>query len=94
MLHVRASELYPKKKLNETQESIPFPFSPLCGESVEYISHITEGVLALSNYRIYYQRSGKDGKGDFNIPLGLIEAAEIKDMFHIYFNCKNARTYR
>lgn len=96
MLHVRASELYPKKVLNETQDSasIPLPFSPLCGESVEHIGRITEGVLALSNYRIYYQRTGRDGKGDFNIPLGLIEYAEVKDMFHVYLSCKDARTYQ
>lgn len=96
MLHVRASELYPKKTLIETEESasIPSPFHPLCGEAVEYIGRITEGILALSNYRIYYQRTGKDGKGDFNIPLGLIEIAEIKDLFNIYINCKDARTYR
>ena len=96
MLHVRASELYPKKVLIETQESasIPSPFAPLSGESIEHISRVTEGVLAVSNYRVYFQRSGKDGKGDFNIPLGLIECVEIKELFHIYFQCKDARTYQ
>lgn len=96
MLHVRAASLYPKKDLIETQESasIQPPFNPLCGEFIEYIGRITEGVLALSNYRIYFQKTGKDGKGDFNIPLGLIEAAELKDMFYVYLTCKDCRTYR
>ena len=96
MLHVRASELYPKKELIETHEtaSIQAPFTPLCGESIEYIARIADGVLALSNYRLYYQKTGKDGKGDFNIPLGLIEAVEIKELFYLYISCKDCRTYR
>lgn len=96
MLHVRASELYPKKVLIETQESasIPSPFAPLSGESIEHISRVTDGVLAMSNYRVYFQRSGKDGRGDFNIPFGLIECIDVKELFHIYFQCKDARTYQ
>lgn len=96
MLHVRASELYPKKELIETLESasIQAPFTPLCGESIEYIARIADGVLALSNYRVYYQKTGKDGKGDFNIPLGLIEGIEIKELFYLYISCKDCRTYR
>ena len=96
MLHVRASELYPKKQLTETHESASIvpPFVPLYGESIEFMGRITDGVLSLSNYRVYFQRAGRDGRGDFNIPLGLIESAELKDLFHIYFHCKDVRTYR
>lgn len=96
ILHVRASELYPKKPLVETQDSasLPLPFNTLCGEAVEFIGRITDGVLALSNYRLYFQRTGKDGRGDFNIPLGLIEMVEVKELFHLTINCKDARTYR
>lgn len=94
--HVRTSSLYPKKVLKETRESafIPLPFNPLSGEAVEHIDRITDGVLALSNYRIYFQRNGSDGKGDFNVPLGIIESAEVKDMFHIFISCKDVRTYQ
>ena len=96
MLHVRAAELYPKKVLVETHESAstPIPFSPLCGEAVEFVGRITDGVLALSNYRLYYQRTGREGKGDFNIPLGLVEMVEVKELFHLTISCKDVRTYR
>ncbi|XP_050521870.1 myotubularin-related protein 3 [Daktulosphaira vitifoliae] len=105
MCHVRASELYPKRHL-ETDEGPPtlepptVPFTPLAGESVEYLGRGSNNtVLALSNYRFYQQIScerSKHVKGfqDSNIPLGLIEMVEIKDLFYIIVSCKDARTCR
>lgn len=105
MCHVRASELYPKRDL-ETDEGPPtleppsVPFIPLAGESVEYLGRGTNNnVLALSNYRFYLQVSNESSKQrrglqDSNIPLGLIEMIEIKDLFYLIVSCKDARTCR
>lgn len=103
--HVRASELYPKRDL-ETDEGPPtleppsVPFVPLAGEFVEFLGRgANNTVLALSNYRFYLQVSDKKSKQkkgfqDSNIPLGLIELVEIKDLFYILISCKDARTCR
>ncbi|XP_050442750.1 myotubularin-related protein 3 [Adelges cooleyi] len=105
MCHVRASELYPKRDL-ETDEGPPtleppsVPFTPLAGESVEYLGRGSNNtVLALSNYRFYQQVSNerlkhRRGIQDSNIPLGLIEIVEIKDLFYMIVSCKDARTCR
>ncbi|KAF0765430.1 myotubularin-related protein 3 isoform X1 [Aphis craccivora] len=105
MCHVRASELYPKRDL-ETDESPPtlepplVPFVPLAGESVEYLGRgANNTVLALSNYRFYLKVSNEGSKRrrgiqDSNIPLGLIEMVEIKDLFYIIISCKDSRTCR
>lgn len=105
MCHVRASELYPKRDL-ETDEGPPtleppsVPFVPLAGESVEFLGRgANNTVLALSNYRFYLQVSDKRSKQrrgfqDSNIPLGLIETVEIKDLFYLIINCKDSRTCR
>lgn len=105
MCHVRASELYPKRDL-ETDEGSPtleppvVPFIPLAGESVEYLGRGSNNtVLALSNYRFYLQVSEEKSKWrrgykDSNIPLGLIEMVEIKDLFYLIISCKDARTCR
>lgn len=105
MCHVRASELYPKRDL-ETDEGPPtleppsVPFVPLAGESVEYLGRGTNGtILALSNYRFYLQVLDKNSKRrrslqDSNIPLGLIEMVEIKDLFYLIVSCKDSRTCR
>lgn len=105
MCHVRASELYPKRDL-ETDEGPPtlepptVPFVPLAGESVEYLGRGSNNtVLALSNYRFYLKVSDDGSKRrrgfqDSNIPLGLIEMVEIKDLFYLIVSCKDSRTCR
>lgn len=106
MCHVRASELYPKRDL-ETDEGPPtleppsVPFIPLAGEFVEYLGRGSNNtVLALSNYRFYLQRVSNEkskrrsGFQDSNIPLGLIEMVEIKDLFYMIVSCKDSRTCR
>lgn len=88
--HVRASELYPKAKMQSEDKRLNAPFTPVCGESVEFLGHASEGVLALSNYRLYLQL--KDTF--YNIPLGLIELLEVRDIFFLHIGCKDARSLR
>ncbi|XP_049792985.1 myotubularin-related protein 3 isoform X1 [Schistocerca nitens] len=90
LCHVRACELFPKSSPEIEDEKLTVPYEPICGESVEYIGRTTEGVLALSNYRIYLQL--KDTS--YNIPLGLIELLEVRDIFFLHIACKDARSVR
>lgn len=86
LCHVRAAEIYPKATLQKIEDSggggsstegllpLTVPFTPVCGEAVEFLGRTADGVLALSNYRIFLLMT--DG-ANHNIPLGLIEQLEV-----------------
>ncbi|XP_015125043.1 myotubularin-related protein 3 [Diachasma alloeum] len=87
--HLHASELFPKHARFETEDpSLPVPFTPLSGESVVALGRTSDGILALSNYRLYLQLS----QTCYNIPLGLIEQLEVKEIFYLHIGCKDARS--
>ncbi|CAL1679268.1 unnamed protein product [Lasius platythorax] len=87
--HLHASELFPKHTHFECEdETLTIPFTPLSGESVMALGRTTDGVLALSNYRLYLQLS----QTCYNIPLGLIEQLEVKEIFYLHIGCKDARS--
>lgn len=94
-----ASELFPKAMLQIedsgggglSTEGLVVPFTPVCGESPKYIVRTADGVLVLSNYRIFLLMA--DGS-NHNIPLGLIEQLEVKDIFYLHVLCKDARSVR
>lgn len=46
--------------------------------------------MVLSNYRLFIQARDKH----FNIPLGLIDQVECRDIFFLHINCKDARCIR
>lgn len=92
LFHVRASELYPKRALLKEDDCLTPSFVPLCGESIEYLGQASEGVLALSNYRLYLQFTDKDIY--YNIPLGLIDHVEVRDLISLHITCKHAWTCR
>lgn len=92
IFHVRASELYPKRELVKDHEHLTVPFTTLCGEGIEYLGCTADGILALSNYRLYHEHSGSSDYS--NIPLGLIEAIEIKDIIYLHVSCKDAKVCR
>lgn len=81
------SEVYPKKQIKRDQVGLLVPFMSLCGESVEFLGKTSEGVIALSNYRLFIESF-------VNIPVGLIEAVEYRDIFHLHIFSKDARTIR
>ncbi|XP_034951437.1 myotubularin-related protein 3 [Chelonus insularis] len=87
--HVRASELFPKHTHFESDDpSLSIPFTPLNGEFLVALGRTADGTLALSNYRLYLQLS----QACYNIPLGLIEQLEVKEIFFLHICCKDARS--
>lgn len=87
--HLHASELFPKHTYVECEdETLTVPFTPLSGESIVALGRTSDGVLALSNYRLYLQLN----QACYNIPLGLIEQLEVKEIFFLHIGCKDARS--
>lgn len=67
-------------------QSLQVPFPLLSGESVEYLGRTADGVIALSNFRVLIKF-----KDSFvNVPIGLIDFVESRDIFHIAIYCKDA----
>lgn len=91
--HIRTSELYPKTCPVLEESHLTVPFIPLCGENILYVGRSANGTLALSNYRLYHQFSDVHNTF-YNIPLGLIEQIEVKDIVYLHVCCKDARIYR
>lgn len=60
------------------------------GEGVKYIAETTDGVLALTNYRIFVLRRQQEK----SVPLGLIDTVQSRDLFHLIVNCKDANTVK
>ena len=91
MCHLQASELFPKHTNFESDDpTLSIPFILLSGESVVALGRTSDGVLALSNYRLYLQLN----EACYNIPLGLIEQLEVKEIFYLHIACKDARSLR
>ncbi|XP_046386116.1 myotubularin-related protein 3 isoform X1 [Ischnura elegans] len=98
--HVRAAEAFPKRTLEREDSALAIPFTPLCGEAVEYLGRTVDdggggegsggGILALSNYRLHL--SLRDGH--FSVPLGLVDQVEVRDIFYLHISCKDARSLR
>lgn len=61
------------------------------GESVKYLGRTENGILALSNYRLYLSNTFKNFEA--SIPLRLVETVQIKEIFTLIINCKDAVTY-
>ncbi|KAJ6636385.1 Myotubularin-related protein 3, partial [Pseudolycoriella hygida] len=89
---VRAAELFPKPTLEKEDEELKVPFTELAGESVKYLGRTEDGVLALSNYRIFLLKTATSS--ETSVPLGLIESAVIRDIFHLIISCKDASTVK
>lgn len=89
--HLHASELFPKHTHFECEDqTLTVPFTPLSGENIVALGRTSDGILALSNYRLYLQLS----QACYNIPLGLIEQLEVKELFFLHIACKDARSLR
>jgi len=84
------SELFPKKSLVCEDESLHVPFPLLCGEAVEYLGRTADGVIALSNFRLLIR-----SKDSFiNVPLGMVESIECREIFFLNIYCKDATVVR
>lgn len=88
--NLSGSEAYPKRALVSDDPSLAVPFPCLPGESAEFLGRSTQGVVALSSYRFFL--AGPEQQ--LNLPLGLLEAVECRDIFFLHLVCKDARSFR
>lgn len=89
---VRAAELFPKIPIEKDDDNLIVPFTELPGEFVKYLGQTDDGILALSNYRLFLLKTSTNS--ETSIPLGLIEQIQSRDLFHLYISCKDANTIR
>lgn len=101
---VNASELFPKPRrdtlmrINDDAvgggEDDEAGFQLVPGEAVVRVGPTASGGrLSITNYRLH-EASAATSEVLLNVPLGLIELAEIRDLFHIHLFCKDGRYYR
>jgi len=87
---VKASEVFPMRSPIKDSDSL-VPVHPVIpGECVLFLGETRGGVISLSNYRLY----ATCPPGFLNIPLGLIDLLEQRDLFFIHIYCKDGRSYR
>ncbi|XP_058455879.1 myotubularin-related protein 3 isoform X2 [Malaya genurostris] len=92
MCMVKAAELFPKPVLEKEEDKLSVRFTELAGESVKYLGQTDDGVLALSNYRLFLLKNSTGA--ETSVPLGLIESTQVRDLFHLIVNCKDASTVK
>ncbi|XP_065076097.1 myotubularin-related protein 4 isoform X3 [Ochlerotatus camptorhynchus] len=92
MCMVKAAELFPKPVLEKEEDKLTVRFNELPGESVKYLGQTDDGILALSNYRLFLLKNSIGA--ETSVPLGLIESTQIRDLFHLIANCKDASTVK
>eukprot|EP00096_Caligus_rogercresseyi_P004038 TRINITY_DN1816_c0_g1_i1.p1 TRINITY_DN1816_c0_g1~~TRINITY_DN1816_c0_g1_i1.p1 ORF type:complete len:765 (-),score=237.99 TRINITY_DN1816_c0_g1_i1:758-3052(-) len=95
---VRARDLYPRKPLlqdpspssSSSLSPLSPPFIPLPGEDLLFLGLVSAGVpAALSTYRLYVETSPR-----INLPLGLVEALELRDLSTVALLTKDGRLAR
>lgn len=86
---IKRSEIYTSKQLVSEDVTLSIPFVTLSGESVEYLGTTTEGIIAISTFRLFTANK----HGFINVPLGLIDNVD-KEMFTIYIYCKTGSQFR
>ncbi|XP_018323498.1 myotubularin-related protein 4 isoform X3 [Agrilus planipennis] len=75
---------------NAQGTQLNLPFLLLNGEKMVHTGNSVDGVLVLTNYRLFLQLC----ENHHHVPLGLIEVVEHRDLFYLHIGCKDARTYR
>lgn len=86
---VVANEPYPKGTMVSDDGIYTVPFNLLAGEGGRFRGRTSEGILIATNYRLFHSESSF-----FNIPLGVIDYCECRDIFYLYIYCKDGRTFR
>ncbi|KAL4223513.1 Myotubularin-related protein 4 [Mactra antiquata] len=87
---VKRSDLFPKKMLVSEDNSLRVPFPLLSGENAEFLGRTADGIIVVSNYRVLIRYK----ESFINVPLGLIEAVEMRDIFYLHVYCKDATVAR
>ena len=78
------------KSIVSDDELLQVPFPPLYGEYVQFLGRTSDGVIALSNFRLLIRQK----KSFVNIPLGLIDLVDTREIFYLTLYCKDGTTYR
>uniref|UniRef100_A0A8D9BHH3 Lateral signaling target protein 2 homolog n=1 Tax=Cacopsylla melanoneura TaxID=428564 RepID=A0A8D9BHH3_9HEMI len=98
MENILRSELYPLREPTFEHKSLVEPSIPkLNGEYYDYIGSTLEGKLCLSVYRLCHQDNNGNASSSstfFNIPLGLIDNVEIKDVLWLHIVCKDVTSVK
>ncbi|XP_060533012.1 myotubularin-related protein 3 [Cylas formicarius] len=85
--HIQSIHMY---QLQASDHEKLVPFALLTGETALYAGVSVDGLIVVTNYRLYVQ----NGANQHHIPLGLIEFVEIRELFYLHVFCKDARTYK
>lgn len=64
----------------------------MAGEFVRFLGRTEDGVLAISNYRLYLLTTASGA--EISVPLGLIESALGRDLNQLIVSCKDASTVK
>lgn len=88
--NIRGSDAYPKRPMVVDDANLVVPFPCLPGEGIEFLGRTVRGTVALSSYRLFLT----DPDQHLNLPLGLLEGLECRDIFHLHLYCKDARSFR
>lgn len=98
MENILRSELYPLRDPVYEHPSLTEPSIPkLQGEYYSHIGSTLDGKLCLSNYRLCHQDNNgtvASASTYFNIPLGLIDNVEIKDVLWLHIVCKDVTSVK
>ncbi|XP_049317665.1 myotubularin-related protein 4 isoform X5 [Bactrocera dorsalis] len=89
---VRATEFFPRLNMEKEDADLEVPYQELAGEFVLYLGRTDDGILSLSTYRIFILKNSTNS--ETSVPLGLIESLQIRDLFHLIINCKDASTVK
>ena len=86
-----AHQRYPKQKcINDDDEQLTVPFSLVPGEYLQFCGRSADGIVALSNYRVFIQQNDTS----YTIPLGVIDTLECREIIYLYILCKDSKTYK
>lgn len=87
----RNSEKYFSVVAQYSPNLLSFSLFLVAGESLKFLGRWENGILAISNYRLFIQHTAK--QSEVSIPIRLIETVQIKDIFLLIIGCKDAVTY-
>ncbi len=96
MVIYSSSEGFPKPSVEADGGDciVDLPFTPVSGEGPRFLGRTKDDTLvALTNYRIFVAPAPSSSPL-INVPLGLLEAVELRDLFYIHLACKDSRCYR
>lgn len=85
-----AGDSYPKKNCQFDEPQLSIPFIPLAGEYAEYVGRTSDGLISLSNYRVFLTQR----ETTYHVPLGIIESIECREIVFLYLLCKDTKSYK